>query len=128
MIEWFQAGGFGMWVILAIGVGAIGASIRAAGKPSAERIAVLRALPALIVTSALFGFGANLWAILRHLGSESFLKAHGIAEGQTTLAGLLGFAEAGQVFTLAGLLTMLVLALRMVAESRHAQAAQAAHA
>ena len=125
MMEWFKAGGFWMWVILAIGVGAIGHGARTVRKPSAERIASLRCLPALLVTSALVGFGLNLWAILRHLESESFLKAHGIAEGQTTLAGILGFAEAGQVFTLAGLLAMLVLALRVAAESRHAQASRA---
>jgi hypothetical protein len=111
-----------MFMILAIGVGAIGYGTKTVGAPTDERLAVLRALPALIVTTSLFAFGTGLWAINRGLGNEAFLKAHA-ADGQPALLGIVGFTEAGQVFTLAGLLAMLVLALRVVAETKHARRA-----
>jgi hypothetical protein len=123
MMDWFAAGGFGMFMILAIGVGAIGYGAKTVRAPSRERLAVLRALPGLVVMSALFTFGTGLWAVNRALGNDAFLKAHAAGEGQQALLGIVGFTEAGQAFTLAALLAMIVLALRVVAEARHARQA-----
>jgi hypothetical protein len=123
MMDWFTAGGFGMFMILAIGVGAVGYGAKTVLAPSAERLAVLRALPALMVTSALFGFGTNLWAVNRFLSNEALLKAHAVGEGQAAVTGIVGITEAAQVFTLAGLLAVVVLALRVVAEAKHARQA-----
>ena len=121
MMDWFMAGGFGMFVILAIGVGSIGYGVKAVRDPSAERLGVLRSLPALIVTSALSAFGTNLWAVNRALESDTFAKARGITEGQLPVVGLIGFTEAAQALTLGSFLAMIVVGLRLVAEARHAR-------
>jgi hypothetical protein len=122
MMEWFVAGGFGMFVVLAIGVGSIGYGAKAVRDPSAERLGVLRSLPALIVTSALFTLGTNLWAVNRALESDTFKKAHAITEANLPVVGLIGFTEAAQVLTLGGLLAAIVVGLRALAEARHARA------
>jgi hypothetical protein len=121
MMEWFMAGGFGMFTVLAIGVGAIGYGARAVHGPTEGRIAALRALPALILTNALFAFGVNLWAVNRALSSDAFSKARGIGEAQLPVVGLIGITEAAQALTLGGLLAMILVALRLWAEARHAR-------
>ncbi len=126
MKEWFMAGGFGMFMVLAIGTGAIGYGIEAVREPAADRIAALRALPALLITSALFTFGTGLWAVNRALSSDAFLKSQNMTAADAPVVGLIGFTEAAQVLTLGGLLAMVVLALRVVAEARLAKASRAA--
>jgi hypothetical protein len=122
MTEWFFSGGFGMFLVLAIGAGSIGYGIKAVREPAADRIAALRSLPALLLTSALFSFGTGLWAVNRALSSEAFLKAQSATPGGAPVVGLIGFTEAAQVLTLGALLAMVVFALRIVAEARHAKA------
>jgi hypothetical protein len=123
MMEWFRSGGFGMFAVLILGAGAIGFGAKALGKPTAERLAALRSLPALIGLTALCAFGTNMWAVNRALSDESFQKARGLAPADLAAIGLVGFTESVQVFTLAGLLAMVVVALRIVAEARAARAA-----
>jgi hypothetical protein len=120
MMEWFRAGGFGMFTVLAIGVGAIGYGAKAVRGPTEGRIATLRALPALVLTNALFAFGINLWAVNRALSSDTVSTARGISESQLPVVGLIGITEAAQVLTLGGLLAMIVVALRLWAQARHA--------
>lgn len=127
MMEWFMAGGFGMFTVLVIGAGSIIYAGKTMGDPTAARMAALRALPALLVTSALFSFGTNLWAVNVHLGSDAFQKAHDVTQSSAALIAILGFTEAAQVLTLGGLLATIVLGLRIVAEGRHARA-NATHA
>jgi hypothetical protein len=122
MMDWFTAGGFGMFVVLAIGVGSIGFGAKAVRNPSAERLDALRALPALIVTSALFTLGTNLWAVNRALESGTFAQTHGITEAHLPVVGLIGFTEAAQPLTLGGLLAAIVVGLRLVGEAKHARA------
>jgi hypothetical protein len=121
MMEWFMAGGFGMFTILAMGVGAIGYGAKVVRDPSEGRLAALRALPALILTDALFSFGTGLWAVNRALESDAFQKAHHVTEGQLPVMGLVGFTEAAQTLTLGALLAMIVVGLRVVAEAKHAR-------
>ncbi len=121
MMDWFAAGGFGMFMILAIGVGAIGYGTKTVLAPSGERLAVLRALPSLVVASSLVAFGTGLWAVNRALSNDAFLKAHAAGPGEPALLGIVGFTEAAQAVTLAGILAMLVVALRVVAEAKHAR-------
>jgi hypothetical protein len=121
MMNWFLAGGVGMFLILAIGVGAIGYGVKAVRDPSAERLAALRGLPALIAAAGVFAFGTDLWAVNRALSNEEMLKAHGIAESQLSVVGLIGLTEAAQALTLAGLLTVIVVGLRVVADARLAR-------
>jgi hypothetical protein len=123
MMDWFMAGGYGMFMELAIGVVSIAYAAKALRDPTVARMAVLRALPALVVTCALFSFGTNLWAVNKFLSGDAFQKAHDAAQSPGTLIGIIGFTEAAQVLTLGGLLATIVLGLRVVAEGRHARAA-----
>lgn len=122
MMEWFAAGGSGMFLILAIGAGSILYGVRALPRPSPERIARLRALPALLAATALFTFGRNMWGVNKALDGDVFQKAHNLTPADMPVVGLVGFTEAVQVFTLAGALAVAVVVLRVVAEGRHAPA------
>ena len=116
MMDWFMSGGFGMFTVLAIGVGSIGYGVKAVRDVAPERLAVLRALPGLIFAAALFSFGTGLWAVNRALE-----KGLGAKAADLSTIGLVGFTEAAQVLTLGGLLALAVLALRLVAEARGAR-------
>ena len=123
MMDWFRSGGWGMFLALIIGAGAIGFGVKALSKPPAERLAMLRALPALLTFASLFTFGVNMWAVNQHVGSEVFLKANNITPAEAPVIAVLGITESVvQPFTLAGLLAMVVVALRMFAEAKKAQA------
>jgi hypothetical protein len=121
MMEWFKSGGFGMFTLLAVGAGSIGYGLKALLAPTAERVAALRALPGLLVTTALFSFGINLWAVNRALESDTFANAHNIPHADMPIVGLVGFTEAAQTLTLGCLLAMVVTVLRIVAAARHAR-------
>jgi len=116
MMEWFQSGGFGMFTILAIGAGAIGFGVKALGKPTAERLAILRGMPGLIVVVSLFTFGTNMWAVNRFLS-----KAASLAPADAAATGILGFTEAAQALTLGGLMAMVVSVVRILAEAKKAR-------
>jgi hypothetical protein len=123
MMEWFKAGGLaGMLPLLVLGVFAISVGLRAAQRPTAPRMTMLRSLPTLIVVAALCWFGVNLWAVNVHLSSESFLKARDIGASELPFVAVLGVTEAGQALTLGGLMATIVVALRLVAELRLARA------
>jgi hypothetical protein len=125
MWNWFAAGGAGMFLVLAIGVGGIGYGAKTLRDPSRERVAVLRGIPGLIVTSALFFFGLNVWAVNRALESDGFAKAHGLAASDMPVVGLVGFCEATQVLTLGGLLAAVAGGLLLVANARSARSERA---
>jgi hypothetical protein len=119
-MEWFQAGGFGMFALLVIGAASIGYGVTAMRDPTAKRLAVLRALPGLLGTAALFTFGTDMWAVNRYLSRETATAASE-ALGHV---GIVGITEAAQAFTLGGLLAFVVAMLRVVAESRLAARAE----
>ncbi|APR88226.1 hypothetical protein A7982_13575 [Minicystis rosea] len=121
MMDWFRAGGWGMFLVLIIGAGGIGFGVKALGKPTAERLAMLRSLPSLLMFASLFTFGVNMWSVNQHVGSEAFLKANNVTPVEAPLIAVLGVTESVQTFTLAGLLAMAVVALRMLAEAKKAR-------
>jgi hypothetical protein len=125
MGEWFKAGGFGMLVILALGVASVAFGVATLQKPTSERLAAMRSLPGLIVTSALFAFGTNLWAVNVHLTNEAFVSARGIGAAELPFVAMMGFTEAGQALTLGGLLAFIVVALRLAADRRMARTERA---
>jgi hypothetical protein len=120
MMDWFKAGGFSMFMVLAIGLPSIAYAVKALREPNAERLAALRSLPALLGMAALFGFGTNAWAVNRALESDAFAKARQLAASDLPLVGLVGLTESVQVFTLAGVLAAIVLGLRAAADAKHA--------
>lgn len=124
MMDWFRAGGFGMFMVLIIGAGAIGYGLKAAKSPTAGAIATLRSLATLVGLSALFSFGTNLWAVNVHLSDDAFLKSQSIAAADKAFVALIGFTEAAQTLTLGGLLAMVAVGLRVVAEARLERAAK----
>lgn len=118
MKDWFMAGGFGMFPILAVGAFAIGVGARAAMAPTVKRISLLRALISLTVLCSLFAFGTNLWAVNVHLSDPAFLKSAGIAAGDLAFTGIIGVTESGQALTLGGLLASIAGVLAAVAAFR----------
>jgi hypothetical protein len=125
MMEWFQAGGFGMFTILLLGVASVVVGVQAIREPSAGRLVALRSLPSLIVLNALFAFGMNLWAVNFHLSNDAFVKAQSWGASDLPLIAIMGVTEAGQALTLGGLLAAFVVALRIVAEVKNARMATA---
>jgi hypothetical protein len=117
MMSWFMSGGFGMILLLLVGAGAIGYGARTLGNPTAGRIAVLRAFPALLGFLSLFSYGTGTWAVARFLEKGNFENKP--AEG--ALTALMGFCEASQTLTLGALLAAVVVVLRMVAEAKAAK-------
>src|SRR5262245_42176896 len=112
MMDWFRAGGLvGMLSLLVLGCFAIGVGLRAAGEPTPRRMAMLRALPMLIVVGALCWFGVGLWSVNVHLSDEAFLKAKNIATSELPYVAVLGVTEAAQALTLGGLLATIVVGL-----------------
>jgi hypothetical protein len=111
MMDWFMSGGHAMFLVLAIGVGAIGYGAKAVRDVTPERLAVLRALPSLILPCAAFGFGTGLWIVNRGLEKAMTTKSPDLA-----IIGMIGFTEAAQVLTLGAVLAFVVAALRVVAE------------
>jgi hypothetical protein len=121
MWTWFTAGGFGMFMVLAVGVAGIGYGAKTLADPTGERVAALRGMPAVIALVALFTFGVNVWAVNRALENDAFAAAHA---AQLPVLGIVGLTEAAQVFTLGGALAAIVAAMAAAAASRHARATQ----
>lgn len=117
MMEWFKAGGFGMFVILLLGAGGIGYGIKALLSPTKGRAATLRSFPALIISAAVFGFGTNLWAVYGYLIRE----AEKTAGDQAIVAGMIGFTEAAQALTLGGVLALIVSCLKVAVDGKLGQ-------
>ena len=115
MMEWFRSGGFGMFAILAIGAGSVGFGIKAVMQPTRERVAMLRSLPGLIALAALCTFGTDLWAVNRFLSSSS------VDPSAAAGIGLVGLTESAQALTLGGLMAMVVVVLRMLADAKKAR-------
>ncbi len=114
MMDWFKAGGFGMFVILLLGAGGIGYGIKALLNPTKGRAATLRSFPALITSAALFAFGTNLWAVNGYLTREA---EKGITDA-LPVGALIGFTEAAQALTLGGVLALVVVALKMAVDGK----------
>ena len=117
MMEWFQAGGFGMFAILALGAGSIGFGVKALGQPTAERLAILRGLPGLVVLTSLFAFGTNMWAVCHFLTKGST----GMPGADAAATGLVGLCEASQALTLGALMATIVVVLRLMVEAKKAR-------
>ncbi len=120
-MEWFQAGGWCMFVVLLAGIFGIVQGVRALLDPSAARVAGLRSLPTLIGYAALFGFGTNMWSINIHLSDPAFVAATGIPAD--AMSATMGMTEAAQALTLGAMLAFVVVLLRYLAETKHAKLA-----
>jgi hypothetical protein len=116
MLEWFQSGGVGMFTILAVGAGSLGFGARALGRPTPERLAILCGLPGLIAVLSLFTFGTNMWAVNRFLS-----RATTMPPAEAATLGIVGLTESAQALTLGGLMAMVVIVVRILAEAKKAR-------
>lgn len=123
MMDWFKAGGFGMFIILLLGMAGIGYGIKTWLNPTRARAKIFRSFPALILSASLFTFGTDLWAVNTHLGNESFLKTIGVTPDQTAFVAMMGLTESAQALTLGGVLALIVLAIKMVVDGKMADSA-----
>lgn len=99
MLEFFRAGGFVMFFVLAFGVLTLGVAARYAFEPREHHTAMIRALSASTVFSVLCGTAANLATVFatvsqndewRHSPDMPFIVMMGIAESLTPA--MLGFS------------------------------------
>lgn len=60
MLEFFQAGGFNMWVLTGLGIALVWTAIRFARDADAQRLSVIRALTWALVFSTVAGFFSGL--------------------------------------------------------------------
>lgn len=75
MIQFFIAGGFVMFVLLAIGLPLIVVAARFAWSASPQRLALVRALTVALVFAALAGVTSDLMSVAKHVaGNDEWLK------------------------------------------------------
>ena len=60
MVEFFQAGGFGMWIVLGLGIAALGTAAMFARKPDERRMSMIRSLTWATIFSTTTAFASNL--------------------------------------------------------------------
>jgi hypothetical protein len=70
MLEFFLAGGWIMFVLLAIGVPQIVVAARFAREASPHRLALIRALTAALVFAAIAGTASDLMAVATHVADN----------------------------------------------------------
>ncbi len=93
MIEFFQAGGFNMWVLAGLGIALWWNAIRFARNADAQRLSVIRALTWALVFSTLAGFFSGL-------GATAVNALRMRAEYPLEESLLIGFAESTANITL----------------------------
>lgn len=67
MIEFFQAGGWSMFLILALGVVTLGAAAAFMRRPEAQDIGMIRGFSVATVFAVLTGIAADLAAVFTHV-------------------------------------------------------------
>ena len=91
MIDFFRAGGFSMWIVLAFGAAALIASFGLLRDPDARRLAVVRAITWAEVFAIASGVLSNLIAVFSHVAKHDdapLALYQGLAEALTP--GVLG--------------------------------------
>jgi hypothetical protein len=108
MLTLFREGGFPMFVILGLGLTALGLSMRAAMRPSAARLELVRGLARATLYSTLVGIFADFAAVFHNLPkweSPTFDLAHVIVagSGEAMSPAIMGFTMLSLVSIFAGL-------------------------
>jgi hypothetical protein len=67
MIDFFRAGGFSMFIVLAIGLGLIPIAIAFARNADPQRLSIIRALTIALVFASITGFVSNLAATAKYV-------------------------------------------------------------
>src|SRR5262245_455064 len=66
MLGFFRAGGFNMWVLLAVGIAIVATAVRFARNADAQRLSLIRALTWMLLFATVTGFVAGLAATAKH--------------------------------------------------------------
>ena len=94
MVDFIRAGGFSMFILLAIGAGLIPIAIAFARNADPQRLSIIRALTVALVLASLTGFASGLAATAKYVVRE---------EPKDPLPWLLqGFAESTTNLVLGG--------------------------
>ena len=108
MIEFFQAGGFPMWIILLLGLGALVSAGTFAFKPDERKVGFIRGLSTAMVFSVLSGVASDLATVCHAVATKPELSK----SGELHLIVMMGIAEsltpAIMGFTMLSLVWMLV--------------------
>jgi hypothetical protein len=94
MVEFMKAGGWSMWIILLLGLGALVAAIFFVAKRDLGKLALVRALSLATVFAIASGLCANVAAVFTYAGDYQGpdlqrVVLHGLAEAAAP--GILGF-------------------------------------
>jgi len=97
MLEFMRTGGYGMWFILALGLGCLGLAGSYLWRPAERKLAMLRPLSLATVFAILAGICAGLAATTKYVSSELTDMAQLpvvvlIGIGETLTNGILGFS------------------------------------
>jgi heme exporter protein D len=74
MVDFFKAGGFSMFILLAIGAGLVPFAIAFARTATPQRLSIIRALTVALVFATLTGFVSNLAATAKYVAHHDDVK------------------------------------------------------
>ncbi len=99
MLDFMRAGGYAMWVILAVGGTSLGLAVSFAVRPSERKLAIFRPLSVSVVFLTLSGLFAGLGATMHHVttdpryaDSPELHKWVMMGIGESTANAILGFS------------------------------------
>jgi hypothetical protein len=115
MMTLIREGGFPMWVILGLGIGALVTAFRAVLMPSQARLATARQLARATLYSTLVGVAAAFGAVFHH--APRIADAEKVELGRVVLQGL---GESMSPLIMGFTILALVALFTAVAEKRHA--------
>jgi hypothetical protein len=85
MIDFFRAGGFSMWIVLALGIAILASSFALMRDPDPRRLGAVRALTWATVFAIVTGVASNVIAVFRYIARHDEPQAlyQGLAEALT---------------------------------------------
>jgi len=80
MMDFFHAGGYSMWIVLGLGVGALVVALGLIAVPDPRRLGTVRALTGATLFAIVSGVAANLTAVFHHIAhDDDALRAPAVA-------------------------------------------------
>ena len=81
MIEFFRAGGFHMWVVLALGVATLASAFALLREPDPRRLGVVRAFTWATAFATIVGTAADLIAVFHYMARSEDADVHNLYQG-----------------------------------------------
>ncbi len=121
MGDFIRAGGFPMILTTLVGIGAVVYAFKALTEPTARALAVLRALPALLMVHGLIGMAAGFRAMGLKLSDPEFLGRVARTPQELATIGFVGTGETMCNVIYAGAFAFVLLVVRILAERKLAK-------